>query len=83
MAKVYQLMADGFEEIEALAPVDILRRGEVDIQMVSITGTELVTSAHGVVIKTDVLFENADLSNRLIKGAKWVLSVLLRWFWAV
>ena len=56
MAKVYQLMADGFEEIEALAPVDILRRGEVDIQMVSITGTELVTSAHGVVIKTDVLF---------------------------
>lgn len=63
MAKVYQLMADGFEEIEALAPVDILRRGEVDIQMVSITGTELVTSAHGVVIKTDVLFENADLTD--------------------
>ena len=35
MAKVYQFMADGFEDIEALAPVDILRRGGLDVKTVS------------------------------------------------
>ena len=40
MAKVYEFLANGFEEIEGLAPVDILRRGGVDIKTVSITGTE-------------------------------------------
>ena len=38
MAKVYEFLANGFEEIEGLAPVDILRRGGVDIKTVSITG---------------------------------------------
>ena len=36
MAKVYQFMADGFEDIEALAPVDILRRGGLEVVTVSI-----------------------------------------------
>ena len=40
MAKVYEFLANGFEDIEALAPVDILRRGGVDVKTVSITGTE-------------------------------------------
>ena len=39
MAKVYQFMADGFEDIEALAPVDILRRGGLDVKTVSIMGS--------------------------------------------
>ena len=43
MAKVYQFLANGFEEIEALAPVDILRRGGVEIKTVSITGSEFVS----------------------------------------
>lgn len=38
MKKVYQFMADGFEDIEALIPVDVLRRGGVDIKTVSIMG---------------------------------------------
>lgn len=63
MAKVYEFLADGFEEIEALLPVDILRRGGVAIQTVSVTGSELVTSSHGVTIKADLLFENTDLSD--------------------
>ncbi len=58
MAKVYQFMADGFEDIEALIPVDVLRRGGVDIKTVSITGSNMVESAHGVVVMTDVLFED-------------------------
>jgi len=58
MAKVYEFLADGFEEVEALAPVDILRRGGVEVKMVSITGSNLVESSHGVVIKADLLFED-------------------------
>ncbi|MBQ7423660.1 MAG: DJ-1/PfpI family protein [Prevotella sp.] len=63
MAKVYQFMADGFEDIEALAPVDVLRRGGVDIKTVSIMGSREVTSAHGVTILADLTFEEADLSD--------------------
>jgi DJ-1 family protein len=58
MAKVYEFLTNGFEEVEALAPVDILRRGGVEVKMVSITGSNLVESSHGVVVKADLLFEN-------------------------
>ena len=61
MAKVYVFLATGFEETEALAPVDILRRGGVDVQTVSITGREWVESSHHVMVKADVLFEEAEL----------------------
>ena len=56
--KVYQFMADGFEDIEALIPVDVLRRGGVDIKTVSINGSNIVESAHGVQMVADVLFED-------------------------
>ena len=58
MAKVYEFLANGFEEIEGLAPVDILRRGGVDIKTVSITGSEWVETSHGVTIKADLKFED-------------------------
>ena len=61
MAKVYEFLANGFEEIEGLAPVDILRRGGVDIKTVSITGSEWVETSHGVTIKADLKFE--DIQN--------------------
>lgn len=60
---VYEFLATGFEEVEALAPVDILRRGGVEIKTVSVTGDLMVESAHGVTIKTDLLFEDADLAS--------------------
>ena len=56
-------MANGFEDIEALAPLDILRRGGQDVVTVSITGSEFVTSAHSVTLKADAVFENVDLSD--------------------
>jgi 4-methyl-5(b-hydroxyethyl)-thiazole monophosphate biosynthesis len=59
MAKVYVFLADGFEDIEALAPIDILRRGEIDVVTVSINRDEFVTSAHGVTMKADTTFESA------------------------
>lgn len=63
MAKVYEFLADGFEEIEALAPVDILRRGKVDVVLVSIMQGLEVESAHGVTVKADVLFADCDFSD--------------------
>ena len=60
MAKVFQFMANGFEDIEALIPVDVLRRGGVDIKTVSIYDTNIVESAHGVQMVTDLTFEEAE-----------------------
>ena len=62
MAKAYVFLANGFEEVEGLAPVDILRRGGVDVNTVSTTGNEWVETAHGVTIKADLTIEAADLS---------------------
>lgn len=56
---IYEFLANGFEDIEALAPVDILRRGGLDVRTVSITGSEFVESAHGVTVRADVTFEEA------------------------
>ena len=58
MAKVYEFLANGFEEVEALAPVDILRRGGVEVKTVSITGSPLVESSHGVMVKADLQIED-------------------------
>ena len=63
MAKVYVFLADGFEDVEALIPVDVLRRGGVDVITVSTNGEQVVESAHGVGIIADVLFEDADFSD--------------------
>ncbi len=58
MKKVYVFFADGFEDIEALGTVDILRRGGVDVKTVSVMGREWVTTAHSVTLKADMLFED-------------------------
>lgn len=50
---VYLLLADGFEEIEALAPLDILRRAGVEVRSVGITGKS-VKGAHGIAIEADI-----------------------------
>lgn len=63
MAKVYQFIANGSEEIEALTVVDVLRRGGIDIKTVSITGSEYAEMSHGVTIKCDETIESADLSD--------------------
>lgn len=63
MAKVYEFLATGFEDIEALIPLDIMRRAGIDFKTVSVTGSQMVESAHGVTMKADLLFEDADLSD--------------------
>ena len=55
MKKAYLVLADGFEEIEALATIDILRRGGVDVTSVSINPTATVTGAHSITVTADTL----------------------------
>lgn len=59
MGKILIHLADGFEEIEAIAPLDILRRGECEVITVSIMGRKEVTSSRGVTVVADVLFSES------------------------
>ena len=59
---IYVFLATGFEDIEAIAPVDIIRRAGLEVQTVSITGEQTVKSAHGVGIVADLLLEGVDFS---------------------
>lgn len=63
MAKVYMFLANGSEEIESLIPVDVFRRGGVEVKTVSITGSEYVEMAHGVTVKADMKFEDASFED--------------------
>lgn len=63
MAKVYLFLADGFEEIEGLTVVDILRRANIETIMVSVTGKEYVTGSHQITVKADAVFEANDFSD--------------------
>ena len=58
---IYQFLATGFEDIEALAPLDIIRRAGLDITTVSITDDKVVYSAHGVGVVADALLERDTL----------------------
>ncbi len=57
---IYVFLATGFEDIEALAPIDIMRRAGLGVETVSITGEKIVVSAHGVGVVADTLIENVD-----------------------
>lgn len=63
MARIYVFLANGFEEIEALAPVDILRRGGQEVSTVSVSGALWVESSHGITVKADMLFDECDLAD--------------------
>ncbi len=56
------LLADGFEELEALSPLDILKRNGHDVKTVGITGKQ-VTGTHGVTVVADLLPGEVDLSS--------------------
>ena len=62
MKNAVVFLATGFEEIEALGTIDVLRRGGVRVMMVSITGDRLVIGAHDIPVMADYLFEEADFS---------------------
>ena len=60
MKKVFAFLADGFEEVEALAVIDLLKRAKIDTVMVSIMDTLTVTGAHKIQVITDKLYSEID-----------------------
>ena len=71
MKTMYVFLADGFEEIEALAPVDVMRRAGLSVVMVSVTGNPVVQGAHGIPVVADATFEElgyADASLLFLPG---------------
>ena len=63
MGKVYAFVANGSEEVELLAVVDVLLRGGQDVKLVSVTGSRDVVSAHQIKIQADLEFSEADFSD--------------------
>lgn len=59
MKESFLFLADGFEEVEALTAVDVLRRADMPVRTVSITSSPLVTGAHGITVKADAIYDPA------------------------
>lgn len=57
---IYVLLAEGFEELEAMAPVDLLRRAGAEVQTVSVTGEKIVTGARGIPAVADLLLDDLN-----------------------
>lgn len=69
MKKSYIFLAEGFEEVEALTVVDIMRRAGMNVATVSIYDTPVVTGAHGIGVQTDCLFTDVQDFN----DADWLI----------
>ena len=59
---VYILLAPGFEEMEALAPADLLRRAGLDVALVSLEG-DFVPSGHNIIVKADMELSQVRLED--------------------
>ena len=71
MAKSYIFLADGFEEVEAMATLDIMRRAQMEVETVSITGNPVVTGAHGVAVQADICI--SEISVEAADEAEWIV----------
>lgn len=61
MKKVCVFMADGFEEIEGLTVVDILRRAGIETETISVMGRKQISGSHKILVEADKLFEEAEI----------------------
>lgn len=61
-------LADGFEEVEALTVVDVMRRAGMAVRTVSITNEKKVKGAHGIPVEADLVFHDADFAD-----AEWLI----------
>ncbi len=63
MSKVYVFVADGFEEVEGLTVVDLLRRADIEAIMVSVSDTTEILGSHGIVVSADKVFEEVGFED--------------------
>ena len=63
MAKVYEFLADGLEEVEAITPVDFLRRAGNDVTTVSVMGQKKILGSHNIYLAADAVFEELDFKD--------------------
>lgn len=68
MRTSFVFLAEGFEEVEAITVIDLLRRAGMPVKTVSITTALQVTGAHGITVNADVIFDNT-----LFKEAEWLI----------
>ena len=59
----YLFLDNGFEEIEAITTIDLLRRANIPVTTVSITGNPMVLGAHNIAVEADGLIERIDFSD--------------------
>lgn len=64
--KVIVLLANGFEEVEALTPVDVLRRAGAEVRTLSIHKEEKVTGAHAVTVMADGVFTGEEEADAVV-----------------
>ena len=57
---VYILLGEGFEEIEAIAPLDILRRADIEVATVALSNELLVNGGHDIKVEADISLEQID-----------------------
>lgn len=69
---VYIFLADGFEEIEALCPLDLLRRAGIEVKTVGV-GSKTIRGSHGIVVLTDITTDDAE---KMLKTEKLDMIVL-------
>ncbi len=58
--KTLMLISNGFEEMEAITVIDILRRCDIEVDVASITGSREITGAHDIKMVTDTLIEDLN-----------------------
>ena len=59
----YIFLDNGFEEIEAVTTIDLLRRANIALTTVSVTGVETVLGAHDIAVKADKLFADVNFAD--------------------